>query len=135
MKEIKLSNSNNVTFVDDADYDFIMKPEEQRLAIVKAFPNIFRRPIGAGGWNYYNSRANRVLPCVDGDPLNDLNAMHEVEKLLDTKLIDVRSLYFDYLTLNADAFPDRFESHWAVCRATAAQRAEAFLKTLNLWKE
>jgi hypothetical protein len=59
------------------------------------------------------------------DYLNDLNAMHEAEKII---------------------FP-KHENEWhyqlqKVCgcswrimiRATAAQRAEAFLKTLNLWK-
>lgn len=60
------------------------------------------------------------------DYLNDLNAMHEAEKTL---------------------FP-KHEAKWAmtmseVCghswriiyTATAAQRAEAFLKTLGLWEE
>jgi hypothetical protein len=64
----------------------------------------------------------KVIP----DYLNDLNAMHEAEKVL---------------------FP-KHEAKWAmiiseVCghswriiyTATAAQRAEAFLRTLNLWSE
>ena len=53
----------------------------------------------------------------------DLNAMHEAEKL---RIIGTEheSDYCMYLYENAHQ-----------CFATAAQRAEAFLKTLNLWTE
>ena len=57
----------------------------------------------------------------------DLNAMHESEKVL---IADeppaVWSLYGRYL----DKLTNRIPWH-----ATAAQRAEAFLRTLNLWKD
>ena len=61
------------------------------------------------------------------DYLNDLNAMHEAEKVLDQ--MQART-YADHL---ADSEQD---GTWAGCHMwsqTAAQRAEAFLKTLNLW--
>ena len=58
------------------------------------------------------------------DYLNDLNAMHEAEKVLtkDAFLVDA---YFNYIR-------DNFGQAW---HATASQRAEAFLKTLGLWSD
>lgn len=67
-----------------------------------------------------------ILPNYTGD----LNAMHEAEKVLehDEKL---RGRYFMFLDRKTGNTPTIFH----VIRATAAQRAEAFLKTLNLWTE
>jgi len=110
-----------------------MKPEEQRIAIAKAC-----------GWKLVDG--SQVCWSKDGgktydlqfpDYLNDLDAMAEAE---------VR------LHLNADkrALPARWRQYrdelakvvgcaWyqsaELLRSTAAQRAEAFLRTLNLWKE
>ena len=57
---------------------------------------------------------------------DDLNAMQEAEKML-TPL--QWSYYLDFLT-------DPYAPDWqAAVHATAAQRAVAFLKTLNLWEE
>jgi hypothetical protein len=63
------------------------------------------------------------------DYLNDLNAMHEAEKILDQ--MQARA-YSDFLGQSEQ------DGTWAGCHCfhqTAAQRAEAFLKTLNLWTE
>lgn len=60
------------------------------------------------------------------DYLNDLNAMHEAEKVLgEPKCYE----YVDYL-------PSHYQgrTNFALAHATAAQRAEAFLRTLNLWE-
>ena len=55
------------------------------------------------------------------DYLNDLNAMHEAEKVLNpTQLLRY-----------AEDLMDKLGSHSCI-KATAAQRAEAFIKTLNL---
>src|SRR3954465_5090181 len=59
-----------------------MKPEAQRIALAEAFPSVIVRSLGSNSWNYRNPICNRVLPCIDGDPLKDLNAMHEAEKVL-----------------------------------------------------
>jgi len=92
-----------------------MKSKEQNIAIAKAC-----------GWAKYDE----IIPCLRKSILpnyvNDLNAMHEAEKIL---------------------FP-KFEIEWHnqlqnVCggswrimlNSSAAQRAEAFLRTLNLWKD
>ena len=60
------------------------------------------------------------------DFINDLNAMHEAEK----HLMDHANAWEDYCILlrRGYARPD------GAIGSTAAQRAEAFLKTLNLWK-
>ena len=75
------------------------------------------------------------------DYLNDLNAMHEAEKVLTKEQLYNYGNKLDRITSpktsmgmcyiespEAGMYPDLF------C-ATAAQRAEAFLKTLNLWTD
>ncbi len=105
-----------------------MKPESQRIAIAEAC-----------GWKFYlvNALQERVWhKSINGkwtdtdvanfdqlpDYLNDLNAMHEAEKVLAS-----RDEYVVLLRKACGGFNPVF--------ATAAQRAEAFLKTLGLWKE
>lgn len=60
------------------------------------------------------------------DYLNDLNAMHEAEKVLKGGM---RSKYDAELTLIC------LRDYNFIWESTARQRAEAFLKTLNLWKD
>jgi len=55
----------------------------------------------------------------------DLNAMHEAEKVLTESQ---QGTMIDFLVII-----ERQEG-WNAFHATAAQRAETFLKTLNLWK-
>jgi hypothetical protein len=62
------------------------------------------------------------------DYLNDLNAMHEAEKVLAG---DQRSDYFLRVDALTEPHEYGFEGFCAI-RATADQRAEAFLRTLNL---
>jgi hypothetical protein len=87
-----------------------MTPEAQRIAIAGA--------CGLTGW-----RESRALP----DYLNDLNAMHEaVETLRNLP----GSEWFDFQQI----LKEECGSTMNCIQATAAQRAEAFLRTLNLWK-
>ncbi len=67
-------------------------------------------------------KASHDLP----DYLNDLNAMHEAEKVL----TDAQRKQYAELLL-----PMMGEPEWSYndVFATAAKRAEAFLRTLNLW--
>jgi hypothetical protein len=58
------------------------------------------------------------------DYLNDLNAMHEAQKILRGQQVDA---FVTTLCLKVQPKPSLWD-------ATAAQRAEAFLKALNLWK-
>lgn len=62
------------------------------------------------------------------DYLNDLNAMHEAEKVLTDDQLWKYSVNLHSLVKED---PNNRES-WQF-RATAAQRAEAFLRTLGLW--
>jgi len=57
------------------------------------------------------------------DYLNDLNAMHGAEKVLER---NQEQSYFELL--------HDIAGNLNFYRATAAQRAEAFLRTLQLWK-
>jgi hypothetical protein len=68
------------------------------------------------------------------DYLNDLNAMHEAEKVLtDEQYIDYANRLSEAAYHLAHGLP-----HVVITRNTvspaAAQRAEAFLKALNLWQ-
>jgi len=104
-----------------------MTPEQQRIAIAKVCgyrdgelkPFWLAPPIGKP----FKACGVNNLP----DYLNDLNAMHEAEKVLYGNLWQP---YHDKLAMiNCNA---RCGSYPAI-DATAAQRAEAFLRTLNLW--
>lgn len=107
-----------------------MTPEAQRIAIAQA--------CGYRGCTDNKCAYRKAQHLHDGlgriffpepyslhrypDYLNDLNAMHEAEKVLTEEQLNkmVQLLYL---------IPDRF---W---RATAAQRAEAWLRAKGLWKE
>jgi hypothetical protein len=102
-----------------------MNPEKQRIAIAQACG--WKRCIHVtdfrDGCNGENPRGIfTVLP----DYLNDLNAMHEAEKLL------ANDQCAAYLVILARSLPEAGLDSWAF-HATASQRAEAFLKTLGLW--
>jgi len=107
-----------------------MNEQEQRIAIAEACGwaiahncknvdqpeaiNVYK-PLIING-----SRMGQTIALLP-DYLNDLNAMHEAEKVLDS---DGRYAYVSH-----------FDCDWQrLVFATAAQRAEAFLKTLALWK-
>ena len=104
-----------------------MKPEAQKIAIAEACPELFQWVADVRSV-YWNKNLEHGRTYVN--PLNDLNACHEAEKMLmgmskigDTMIEE----YEDYLATMWDC---SFVFH-----ATAAQRAEAFLKTLNLLKD
>ncbi len=96
-----------------------MNEEQQRIKIAEACR-----------WNKRTMAENGPLVWHDGEKFrsdyeipdypNDLNAMHEAEKVLAS-----RDEYVVLLRKACGGFNPVF--------ATAAQRAEAFLKTLNLW--
>ena len=60
------------------------------------------------------------------DYLNNLNAMHEAEKVLDKD----QNFHYYLNLLDIQGKGSVYSIH-----ATAAQRAEAFLKTLNIWTD
>jgi len=104
-----------------------VNPEQQRIAIAEAC-----------GWKlvtdnpeyepYWEDPKGNMVAVNNGvhrfpDYLNNLNAMHEAEKMLES---NQEQSYFELL--------HDIAGNLKFYRATAAQRAEAFLKTLNLWK-
>lgn len=96
-----------------------MTPEQKRIAIAKAC-----------GWTHYHldlwvppgTEDFSELDCDSlPDYLNDLDAMHEAENgLTESQMLTMSQYLHRQLGLL-----------WGF--ATAAQRAEAFLRTLNLW--
>ena len=96
-----------------------MSPEAQRIALAKAHGYNLSEPyIGDGSY----------LP----DYLNDLNAMHEAEVALTEEQAEK---YEAYLNSPGMYIEGGYPSTLYLYHATAAQRAEAFLKTLGLWKD
>ena len=65
------------------------------------------------------------------DYLNDLNACHEMEKVLTEKGVNE---WWSYVAFINRHNPRPFGTETAV-HATAAQRCEAFLRTLGMWEE
>jgi len=96
-----------------------MKPELQRIRIAEACGFDKSHWLELGGGIVLGTSA--CLP----DYLNDLNAMHEAEKVLTDKQWEE---YGDYLEKMINPVK-------GCLHATAAQRAEAFLRTLNLWEK
>ena len=103
----------------------IMTDEEINIAIAEAcgMHGAWEKkitPCGCDGqWDYFNPQGNR-LP----DYCNDLNAMHEAEKVFDT------ALYCRYINELCDL---TINANNSMYMATAHQRAEAFLKTIGKW--
>ena len=92
-----------------------MNPEQQRVAIAEA--------CGEDNDSIYRD----LIP----DYLNDLNAMHEAEKIIPRQLFHVdywQKGYGRFQTLLAEFTITPYS-------ATASQRAEAFLRTIGKWEE
>ena len=108
-----------------------MSPEKQRIAIATACgwtrghtgqTQWVNDPHGIrAGWASLRAIADVALP----DYLNDLNACHEMEKVLTD---EQTAAYITTLCLEVQ--PDPMLHH-----ATAAEKCEAFLRTLGLWEE
>jgi hypothetical protein len=101
-----------------------MNPEQQRIAIAEAC-----------GWTPCHKGCDGKtwrLPDDSGcqeqlpDYLNDLNAMHEAENQLDTST--------DQNTTGSYAAYAQCLAWAGGYSATAAQRAEAFLRTIGKWE-
>tara|TARA_R110000868_G_scaffold397577_1_gene670301 strand:- start:220 stop:537 length:318 start_codon:yes stop_codon:yes gene_type:complete len=101
-------------------------PEAQSIAIAEACGWIWH---GDALWpkdpnNFYWKKGHlnyKILP----DYLNDLNACHEMEKVLTSE--QVTSYVYSLESMN---------ERWSTpAFATASQRAEAFLRTIGKWEE
>lgn len=104
-----------------------MNPDEQRIAIAEACGWHFNNDPKIGMWVRPSGHFEINLP----DYLNDLNAMHEAEKVLEIPQIKTYGAILREMTRGGD-YVSHLDRSW---HATAAQRAEAFLKTIGKWKE
>ena len=117
-----------------------MNPEAQRIAIAKAcgwkkmnWNEATVYGASTHGFRVWKSKHQDSIMSYKGrvgeripDYLNDLNAMHEAENVLTN---EQWWLFVEFLT-------EIRGGGVALCiSANAAQRAKAFLKTLNLWKQ
>ncbi len=120
-----------------------MTPEAQRIAIAEAcgwkncavsaewFGNVIGHP--PSGWSG-TMRDERLDLAEPPDYLTDLNAMHEAEKVLTSEkwteywhhLFDINRKYQGSISAPSVLY---------MINSTAAQRAEAFLRTLGKWNE
>lgn len=105
-----------------------MTPEAQRMAIAEAC-----------GWSVDDPETGNYMAGCDckgrygaiPDYLTDLNAMHKAEKVLNFTQrrryhVELQNIFSRPLNGSLVMFKECITS-------TAAQRAEAFLRTLNLW--
>lgn len=101
-----------------------MEPEQKRIKIAEACGwKIDRDPDGTH-WFQLDGDKVWVTICEIPDYITDLNAMHEAEKALNEEQM---IQYTSFLFMACDDWR-------GATIATAAQRAESFLKTLNLYK-
>lgn len=136
-----------------------MKEIKQRIAIAKACKVKFlvskvcpicngNTPYEAGddygitiwGQCEHCNNTGKVKPYHINLPhyTSDLNAMREARTIITDKVIQARYADELIMVLNRDHDGERRfigASPFFIANATAAQHAEAFLKTLNLWKE
>lgn len=104
-----------------------MSPEKQRIAIAEVC-----------GWSKADAKRGYTLSQFTEqvpDYLNDLNAMHEAEKLLYGNP-NLPKKYTQQIknAIRREAGVTKAQMDFDVCiTATAAQRAEAFLRTINKW--
>lgn len=103
-----------------------MTPEQQIIAISEACPNVVCKNIN--GTLVWREQQSRIF-----DPLNDLNAMHEVEKVLTEEQWGRNCITLNQISCRI-ACGNTHTCGYTIA-ATAAQRAEAFLRTLDLWKD
>ena len=96
-----------------------MTAEQQRIAIAEA--------CGTMKWGY--GLPTKCIAFNVPDYLNDLNAMHEAVKTLPQNLMP---RYFACLC-NVVSGSLSLYGYSKATEATAAQRAEAFLKTIGKW--
>jgi len=119
----------------------MMTTEEKRIKIAEACGKGWT--LADDGWWDGPSGLKEGLPFETmverlPDYFHDLNAMHEAEKVLGDKWMPYARKLLEITTGCGDNMPLGFLNGATLCsavHATAAQRAEAFLKTIGKWKE
>ena len=111
-----------------------MSPEKQRIAIATACGLQNVAPVVVKNVTHQGDDRTVGISSDSGwvpDYLNDLNACHEMEKVLMEKGVNA---WWSYVAFINRHNPRPFGTETAV-HAAAAQRCEAFLRTLELWEE
>lgn len=111
-----------------------MTPNKQRIAIAKLCPNAVEwhdgLPYWKGAWSSFGEGNERF---AEFDPVIDLNAMAEAERVLTfSKRCAYRNVLQQVVSKGLKGATVAMEE---CIHASASQRAEAFLKTLGLWVE
>ena len=116
-----------------------MSPEAQRIAIAGAcgWREINRNSFPGGGWSA-RTPGDMGWGMVS-DYLSDLNAMHEAESSMDMPFNSEYSHFLANVCVRCRGISeDNLEvgdGYEIALTATAAQRAEAFLKTIGKWDD
>lgn len=84
---------------------------------------------GLHGWGFHSSPSAMSLHNYT----KDLNAMHEAEGMINVSDY-IRSLQ-KVCRCYLEGEETEIEDGWLLAHATAAQRAEAFLRTVGKWKD
>jgi hypothetical protein len=124
-----------------------MNAHKQRIAIAQACgAKLWKNPTNFGPlelWSFDCPSPSSIFDrdrcdsfSLIPDYLNDLNAMHEAMSIFDYDQADEFDDHICDICKRANDIADN-PAPWrfAVTNATATQRAEAFLRTLNLWKD
>ena len=111
-----------------------MTPEQQRMAIAEAcgWKREFNGDHEDPDWYYIPPND----PDGSGDPpdyLNDLNAMHEAVDCLGISDRRWSDVLMNVIRDDPAWTSGAVEARYRTARATAAQRAEAFLRTIGKW--
>lgn len=110
-----------------------MSPEAQRIAIAEAceFINVRMWSESCIASMGINAKGEYWGSLGVPDYLYDLNVMHEAEKVLTNQQ---KEKYLDILSDFTEGRRDTSYVWHDTVFATATQRAEAYLRTLNLWE-
>lgn len=129
-----------------------MNKTKQRIAIAEACGWTGPFPTSKEWLEGYGREGEDVWALCGTDPegdraplpdyLNDLNAMHEAEKRLTGDIFSKWAQHLVNIVIRDTAGPELdiadvsspVEMCGHIARATAAQRAEAFLRTIGKWK-
>lgn len=105
-----------------------MSPEAQRIAIAES--------VGIYLHDGDHAPSNYTFVSDLPDYLNDLNAMHEAEKELDIRKVEIYCAFLVRIVRHSLGIEDHesiYPLRFAVY-SIAAQRAEAYLRTIGKWE-
>lgn len=118
-----------------------MKPSAQRVAIAEAcgwWVEEYKSDFSTPKTRWVSPSGERQsIGSSDGIPdyLDDLNACHEMEKVLSKDDWDEKFYYWLGFVVSGGQTTGLWEWRKMSVHATAPQRCEAFLRTIEKWQE